>query len=314
MISAGAQITADLLADLESRLVHAAFHGHLEEVRRLVENGILADAVDNTGKTALHAASENGHGDVVDFLMSKGANVPIQDKANNDSIDLATRGNHEHVARALRDENRRDAKKKLSLSSNNAANFALMEAFPHTIAAAMLEGREPEPIKRCSVSLLFSDMCGFTAMSSHMDPSKLSSLINRVFRKFDRLAHLHCVQKVNTVGDAYIAATNLLEDQPDDHAARLARFACDMLAAARTTLIDEEDPAGGCVSIRVGLHCGPVEGFVVGAHSGRYTLMGEAVNVAAAMEQSGAAGRAQCSAAFAELVGAQGHAVTLHRR
>ena len=189
-----------------------------------------------------------------------------------------------------------------------------MEAFPRIIANAMLQGHGLEPIQRNMVSLLYSDICSFTTMSSTMDASKVSSFLNRIFKKFDRLAHLHGVQKVDTVGDAYIAATNLLEDQPDDHAARLARFACDMLAAARATPIDENDPERGGVSIRVGLHCGPVSGSVVMQNSGRYTLMGETVNVAAAMEQRGAAGLVQCSAAFAELVTAQTHGLTLHRR
>jgi class 3 adenylate cyclase len=198
--------------------------------------------------------------------------------------------------------------------SFNEASFAVMQAFPRPIATAMMEGRQIRPIDRSMASLLFCDVCGFTAMASTKSPLKVSRLIHRIFTKFDRLAHLHDVQKVDTIGDAYIAATNLLEDQPNDHAARLACFALDMIKAVRNIAVDEEDPLGGCVSIRVGLHCGPVAGAVIAPHSGRYTLMGATVNVAAAMESRGSAGRIQCSGAFAELVASQGHGVTLHRR
>ena len=312
----GASQSLESRGELEDLLREQAFSGNLTIVKCLVENGVSVNAADYMGRTALHIASQQGHYRLVDFLIKNGADIDLKDRDNLSAIDFAKLGdqlgNKSFVLKSI-DKARTSLRNDLKQQTNRA-NFVVMEAFPRIIANAMLQGHGLEPIQRNMVSLLYSDICSFTTMSSTMDASKVSSFLNRIFKKFDRLAHLHGVQKVDTVGDAYIAATNLLEDQPDDHAARLARFACDMLAAARTTLIDEEDPAGACVSIRVGLHCGPVEGSVVRPHSGRYTLMGETVNVAAAMEQSGAAGRAQCSAAFAELVGEQGHAVTLHRR
>ena len=201
-----------------------------------------------------------------------------------------------------------------------------MEAFPQSIAAALLGGIGLEPIHRSTMSLLYSDICGFTKLSSSMDPGQVSRMLNRLFAKFDRLAHLHGVQKVDIIGDAYVAATNLLVDQPDDHAQRLARFAADMLEAARATRVDPDDgggeegggppppPAGGGIPLRVGLHCGPVTGSVVSPGSARYTLIGETVNVAMAMESSGAPGRIQCSAAFARLAAAQAHGLVLRPR
>ena len=144
-------------------------------------------------------------------------------------------------------------------------------------------------------------------------PAQVAALLRRLFARLDCLAAAHGVQRVDVIGDCYLAATNLLEDQPDDHAARLACFALDMVAAVRG-MADGATELAGTLSIRVGLHCGPVSGSVVAPGSGRYTLIGETVNVAAAMEREGAAGRVQCSGAFAALAAAQGHNLSFHRR
>jgi class 3 adenylate cyclase len=319
---AGAIMSTDLKAELEMSLRHYSYTGNLDQVKCLVGSGFFVNAADYMDRTALHIASENGHDQVVDFLISSGADIDHEDKIKMTALDLAKQRNHFLVKRRLEKagfaaQTLRSESMKIRWTN---ANFAIMEAFPQKVARAMLHGEEIEPIQRSAVSLLYSDIVGFTSMSSRMDPAQVSRLLNRLFRKFDRLAHLHGVQKVDIVGDAYIAAANLLEDQPDDHAARLARFALDILAAARALAVDEgADPAdaaadGGGISLRVGLHCGPVAGSVVAPGSGRYTLVGDTVLVAAAMEATGEAGRVQCSEDFAALVAAQSNDIVLHRR
>ena len=195
------------------------------------------------------------------------------------------------------------------------ASFALMEACPPSIAAAMLDGREVQPISTTTTSLFYSDIVGFTRISSTLSAAKVSRMLNDLFKRLDRLAYLHGVQKVDVVGDAYIAATNFTEDQPEDHAARLARFAIDAVAAAQAVPIDEDDPGRlGCLQVRVGLHCGPVVGIVADRAALKYTLIGETAVTAARMESSGAAGRIQCSAAAARLIAQQAHDVMLRPR
>ena len=66
------------------------------------------------------------------------------------------------------------------------------------------------------------------------------------------------VQKIDVIGDAYLAATNMMEEQAEDHASRIVRFSLDVMVAAQATPLDEENPDGPHVQIRIGLHCGPV--------------------------------------------------------
>ena len=201
------------------------------------------------------------------------------------------------------------------MTPSMSASFTVMEAFPRPIAAALLSGRKIEPFSKPNVSILVSDICGFTTMSSTMTAETVSSLLTQLFRKFDRLAHLHGVQKVDVIGDAYIAATNFTEDQPSDHASRLAHFAIDMLAAARETQVsdNDQDPPHG-LPLRVGLHCGPVSAVLVGEQAMKYTLVGEALVVASKMESGGLPGQIHCSAAFAKEVTEQANDVMVKPR
>ena len=177
-----------------------------------------------------------------------------------------------------------------------------------------MQGRRPEPVVRDCVSVFFSDIVGFTSLSSTMDAAGVSALLTRLFAKFDALAQLHGVQKLDVIGDAYLAATNVLEDQANDHAARLARFAMDAAAAAAATRLDETDPASPAVQIRIGLHSGPATATVVGTQGFKYTIFGDTVNTASRMESTSLPGRIQCSAAAAALIADQDPQVPLAAR
>lgn len=182
------------------------------------------------------------------------------------------------------------------------ANAVLFDVFPKHVAEALVRGQQPEPDEREVVTIFFSDIVGFTTISSTVHPSKVSNMLHRLYTCFDQLSVEHDVFKVETIGDAYMAVTNLVKDQENDHAARIARFAIDAVAAANETPIDQDDASMGTVQIRVGFHSGPCVAHVVGLKNPRYCLFGDTVNTASRMESNSVAGRIHCSATAARHV------------
>ena len=183
---------------------------------------------------------------------------------------------------------------------------ALRSALPAAVADAILDGRPLGAVTRPCVSVLFCDVVGFTALSAQMPAAHVAGLLRRLFAAFDALALRHGVQRVDVIGDCYVAAANFLEEQPADHAARLARFALDAVAAAAATPL-RIGAGASCESVRVriGMHCGPASAEVVCGQGHKYTMFGDTVNVASRMESSSLPGRVQCTAAMAALLAAQ---------
>ena len=258
----------ELLREMEVKMFYLAACGDLIGLHKLIEEGVSVNALDYNNRSPLHLAAERGHLHLVEYLVEIGAEINRKDNFGNSPYSLAVARQHVQIQHVLQQAGATSGSSNLELRARRSrrASFAVMEAFPRPLAVAMLEGRSVEPISKNMVSLLFSDIVGFTTISSKMDAAKVSSLLNRLFRKFDDLAYLHGVQKIDVVGDAYIAATNFIEEQSADHAARLARFAIDAMEAARSTCVDEDHPdLLGSIPIRVGMHCGPVAGSVIGS-------------------------------------------------
>jgi guanylate cyclase len=126
-------------------------------------------------------------------------------------------------------------------------------------------------------------------------------MLGRWFDALDALAERHGAYKLDTIGDAYLCAANVVTEQPD-HAARMAHFALAAVAAATTTLVDPDSPELGSLTIRAGLNSGPCMATVIGRRNPKYTLFGDAINVASRMESTSVPGRVQCSASTAELI------------
>jgi len=229
----------------------------------------------------------------------------------------------------------------------SSTSISLYDIFPKHVAEALQDGREVEAEHREEVTIFFSDIVGFTTISSSLPPRKVASLLDRLYRRFDALSFKHDIFKVETIGDAYMAVSNLVKDQPNDHAKRIANFAFDAIQAAQETIIEldddknnndqititgnnnnndssllssssdnnnKNDNKNNFVSIRVGFHSGPVVADVVGTRNPRYCLFGDTVNTAARMESTGRANKLHCSEASANLLRQQCPALPLISR
>jgi adenylate cyclase len=140
-------------------------------------------------------------------------------------------------------------------------------------------------------SVLFADLKGFVALAKSLGPARTVEFLNRLMTEFDALAVRHGVEKIKTIGDAYMVASGVPQPTPD-HAERLARMARDMLAAIERAATETGRP----LAMRIGIASGPVMAGVIGAKRLTYDVWGDTVNLAARLENTGEPGRLHVSA------------------
>jgi len=178
------------------------------------------------------------------------------------------------------------AKERERLAKDNER--LLLNILPEPIADRLREGEALIADRFDDVTMLFADIVGFTSLSSKMSPSELVGVLNGVFTAFDELVDGYRLEKVKTIGDAYMVVGGMSE-QSDDHTLRVAMMALDLAAAVAR--IDSAVRLG--ITFRVGIHCGPVVAGVIGAKKFIYDVWGDTVNLASRMEALGVPGRVQ---------------------
>jgi class 3 adenylate cyclase len=148
-----------------------------------------------------------------------------------------------------------------------------------------------------TASILFADIVGFTPAAAAMTPGGLVARLDRVFSEFDALAVRLGVEKIKTIGDAYMAAAGIPEPRTD-HAEAIVEFAVGLLdTMARTD--EGEQP----LRLRIGIHSGPVVAGIIGRHKFIYDVWGDTVNVASRLESQGLPDRIQVSKPVRDAVG-----------
>ncbi|MEG3858007.1 adenylate/guanylate cyclase domain-containing protein [Microcoleus sp. herbarium12] len=145
------------------------------------------------------------------------------------------------------------------------------------------------------VTVLFADLVGFTEFSTHKSPTQLVEILNGIFSEFDRLSELHGLEKIKTIGDAYMVVGGLPTARAD-HAEAIALLALEMQAALRRFNIK----IGESFELRLGIHSGAVVAGIIGISKFSYDLWGDTVNVASRMESNGLPGKIQVTAATYE--------------
>ena len=178
------------------------------------------------------------------------------------------------------------------------ADALLLNILPESIAER-LKAEERNIVDAIpEATILFSDLVGFTPLSASMEPEKLVSFLNEVFSEMDRLAEKYGLEKIKTIGDAYMVAAGV-PDSRVDHAAAMADFALELVEVLPRLAKEAEMP----VLLRIGMHCGPVVAGVIGTKKFIYDLWGDTVNTASRMESSGEENRIHVGTALKEELG-----------
>ncbi|XP_074641313.1 uncharacterized protein LOC141899060 [Tubulanus polymorphus] len=178
----------------------------------------------------------------------------------------------------------------------------LYQMLPKSVAEK-LKNREPViPESYDAVTIFFSDIVGFTDISSESTPLQVVDMLNNLYRTFDIRIDMYDVYKVETIGDAYMVVSGCPDRNEDKHAYEISCMALDLLRSMKEIVIPHRP--GEILKLRVGIHTGPCVAGVVGFKMPRYCLFGDTVNTASRMESHGQALRIHLSpATFAVLEG-----------
>jgi class 3 adenylate cyclase len=174
----------------------------------------------------------------------------------------------------------------------------LLNILPQGIVNRMRAGETVIADHVEEVTILFCDLVGFTTLSQALPAARTIDFLGRIFSAFDRLAAEHGVEKIKTIGDAYMVVGGIPEYAPD-HAMRIATLAPRMLDAVKA--ISESTALE--LRARIGIHTGPVVAGVIGTHKFVYDVWGDTVNTASRMESHSLPGRIQISAATRSALG-----------
>jgi adenylate cyclase len=173
----------------------------------------------------------------------------------------------------------------------------LLNVLPKAIAERLKAGQRTIVDSFIDSTVLFADIVGFTRIAARQSPHRTVQLLNELFSGFDRIAEQRELEKVKTIGDAYMLASGVPVIRPD-HAEACAEAAFEFLEAVRVFNRRHSLDWG----IRIGMNSGPVVAGIIGTKKFSYDLWGDTVNIASRMESHGQAGKIQVSEATKKLL------------
>jgi class 3 adenylate cyclase len=164
----------------------------------------------------------------------------------------------------------------------------LLNILPQPIAERLKQKEETIVDSFPEVTVLFADLVGFTTLAAQIPPEELIVLLNEIFLTFDQLAEAHGVEKIKTIGDAYMVVGGLPTPR-SDHVEAVANMALDIQHEINQFAVGTGLP----LNVRIGIHSGPVIAGVIGSKKFIYDLWGDTVNTASRMESQGLEGQIQ---------------------
>jgi class 3 adenylate cyclase len=181
----------------------------------------------------------------------------------------------------------------------------LVNIVPQQVAERLMGGEQYIADAHTEISIFFLDLVNFTSLASRISPDHVIHLLNNVFLACDAIVLKHGLTKVKTIGDSYMAIAGAPVEQPDN-VVRMARAVLEVQEVLSALEIQMPEELGdrswvkdvGELEVRIGVHCGPVSAGVIGELRMAYDVWGDAVNIAARLEQSGLPGHIQTSAEF----------------
>ncbi|HBB34943.1 MAG TPA: adenylate/guanylate cyclase with GAF sensor(s) [Cyanobacteria bacterium UBA8803] len=198
------------------------------------------------------------------------------------------------VARDISD--RKQAETALRLEKQKSEQL-LLNILPAPIAYQLKHHQQAIAEQFNQVTIMFADIVGFTPLSARLKPIELLNLLNRIFSAFDELVEDLGLEKIKTIGDAYMVAAGLPIPRAD-HAEAIAQMALAMQAAIKRFQAELKEN----IQIRIGINTGAAVAGVIGTKKFSYDLWGDAVNIASRMESCGEAGRIQVTATTYEIL------------
>jgi len=181
------------------------------------------------------------------------------------------------------------------------ADALLRNILPQETAEELKRNNTVKPVRYESVTVLFSDFKGFTTIAERVSPEELVAELDTFFRLFDSIMEKYGLEKIKTIGDAYMCAGGLPTPN-DTHPLDTVRAALEMQRSLHDLMEQKKIEGKPVFEMRIGIHTGPVVAGVVGSHKFAYDIWGDTVNTAARMEQGGEAGRINISETTYELV------------